>query len=147
MIGNSSRLPNPGDVIEYSYLWVREASAGLEEGQKPRPCLVLAVKTRSGSLRVAVAPITTRPPAPDEGVEMPASTIERLGLRGAPCWILFTELNEFTWPGPDLRTAFGGEREPFWRYGAAPARLHAYVRDEVLRRYRAGSASAVQRTD
>ncbi|MBV8614801.1 MAG: type II toxin-antitoxin system PemK/MazF family toxin [Acetobacteraceae bacterium] len=134
-------------MIEYSYLWVREASAGLEEGQKPRPCLVLAVEMRSGSLRVAVAPITTRPPVSDDGVEMPASTIERLGLRGAPCWILFTELNEFAWPGPDLRAASGQGREPFWRYGAAPARLHACVRDEVLRRYQAGSASVVQRTD
>jgi hypothetical protein len=147
MIGNSSRLPSPGEVIEYAFLWLQEASAGLEEGRKSRPCLVLAVEERSGVNRVAVVPITTASHAPEDGVEVPAPTGARLGLPRMPCWIVFGEVNEFAWPGPDLRAAFGSRRQPFWRFGAVPDRLHAFIRDKVLSRYRAGSASIVRRTE
>ena len=147
MIGSLSRLPSPADVIEYAFLWAREADSGLEEGRKPRPCLVLGVEERSGVIRVAVVPITTAPHLSERGVELPAATGTRLKLRSLPCWIVFTDVNEFTWPGPDLRPAPGPDRQPFWRYGAVSHGLYRYARDQVLSRYRSGSAAVVRRTD
>jgi len=33
--------PEAGMVINYSYLWAREARAGQEEGAKNRPCAII----------------------------------------------------------------------------------------------------------
>jgi len=33
--------PEPGLVISYSYLWHYERAAGVEEGRKDRPCVIL----------------------------------------------------------------------------------------------------------
>jgi hypothetical protein len=38
-------------------------------------------------------------------VEIPAQTKARLKLDDAQSWIITTEVNVFTWPGPDLRPA------------------------------------------
>lgn len=146
MTGSSSRLPTPADVIEYAFLWEREAARGLAEGLKSRPCLVLATEMRSGVLRVAVAPITSARQPFGAGVEVPAAAGARLGLRTLPSWIAFTDVNEFTWPGPDLRPA-GADREPFWLYGMVSHKLHRYVRQMILARCLAGSSFVVRRTD
>ena len=36
----------PGLVIRYSYLWYREHLEGREEGQKDRPCAIIAARRR-----------------------------------------------------------------------------------------------------
>jgi hypothetical protein len=92
-------------LIRYSYLWSGEAQLGKEEGVKDRPCAVVIVTKGEGhELHVRVLPVTHRPPTmPDEAVEIPAATKNRLRLDDAPSWIILTEMNDFLWPGPDVR--------------------------------------------
>ena len=47
--------PVPGLVVRYSYLWHREYLAGREEGQKDRPCAIVA------AIRADEAGITRHP--------------------------------------------------------------------------------------
>ncbi len=96
--------PRAGLVIRYSYLWRSEAAAGREEGVKDRPCaIVLAVVARDGDTVVYVLPITHAPPLdPADAVELPQATKIRLGLDSDRSWIVVSEGNSFTWPGPDL---------------------------------------------
>ena len=140
--------PQPGLVVRYSYLWKREAIAGREEGVKDRPCaIILAVKGEGGHVRVLVLPVThTRPQLPDEGVELPQSTKARLGLDGAQSWVIVSEANDFTWPGPDLRllTAQGPASAA---YGLLPPGVFRVVRERFLACARVQSASLVRRSE
>lgn len=121
--------PAPGLVIRYSYLWRREARRGLAEGAKDRPCVVvLAVQDSIGGRVVTVAPITHTPPlAPEDAVELPTTTKARLGLDDARSWILATEVNQFAWPGPDLRPAVAGR----WAFGFIPGGLLRALRTRM----------------
>ena len=68
--------PVPGLVIRYGYLWHSEHLAGREEGQKDRPCAIVAAlrpADDSGETRVLVLPVTHSPPAQAAlAVEIPA---------------------------------------------------------------------------
>jgi hypothetical protein len=67
--------PVPGLVIRYSYLWYREHLEGREEGQKDRPCAIIAAirADEDGNTRVLVLPVTHRQPKPPTiAVEIPA---------------------------------------------------------------------------
>lgn len=141
MTTSSSRHPQPADIIEYCYLWRREAAEGREEGVKSRPCLVLAVERQDERLYVYVAPITSKPPGAD-GVEVPPVMAERLGLSMVPCWVILNEANRFAWPGPDLRPV-PSPRGLFCRYGAVAGNFHEFVAREHLKR----RAQSVPRTE
>lgn len=54
-----------GHVFRYSYLWHWQHREGREEGDKDRPCLVLALVAvqEDGSPVVRVLPITHTPPS------------------------------------------------------------------------------------
>ncbi|MCK6484510.1 MAG: type II toxin-antitoxin system PemK/MazF family toxin [Phycisphaerae bacterium] len=94
----------PGLVIHYAYLWRDEHRRGLEEGAKHRPCLVLAVEDEPDGTYVTVAPITHRSSSnPDDSIEIPAPTKQRLELDDKRSWVVVTDLNRFRWPGYDLR--------------------------------------------
>lgn len=113
--------PIPGLVIRYAYLWGSERARGREEGSKYRPAVVvLAVAaTRHGGREVTVAPITHRQPAdPADAVAIPPDTAARLGLDADRSWILVTEVNQFAWPGPDVRPVAPGRSA----YGLLPPR-------------------------
>ena len=142
-----ARLPEPvpGLVISYAYLWRDEALAGREEGRKDRPCVVvLAVRPLKGGIVVTVAPITHLPPRhPDAAIEVPAATKARLGLDGDRSWIVPADLNQFIWPGVDLRPIRRGETR--FDYGLLPASLYRRLRDRVLALARAGRARATSR--
>ena len=103
--------PKPGLVIRYSYLWEREALSGRDEGIKDRPCSVILVILREGKTPlVRVLPITHLAPGdPDDGLEIPQVAKLRLGLDGQRSWIIYTEANDFVWPGPDLRPESNGD--------------------------------------
>ena len=79
--------PIPGLVIRYSYLWHSEHLAGREEGQKDRPCAIIAARQppdHVGETRVLVLPVTHSPPAQVSlAVEIPPRVKERLRLDGA----------------------------------------------------------------
>ena len=140
-------LPQPGLVIRFSYLWKREADAGREEGIKDRPCaVVLAIEGQEGHPRVIVLPITHAPPQPPEdGVELPQPTKARLGLDGERSWVMVSEANVFTWPGPDLRFLTGQGPESV-AYGFLPPLVFRAIRDRFLTRHRERKASLVPRS-
>jgi len=120
-------------VIRYAYLWRSEHERGIEEGVKDRPCAVLlAVTNDAGDQQVIVLPITHTPPSgPTVALEIPASTKRRLKLDDERSWIVLTEANRFTWPGPDLRPMKAGELTTVL-YGELPADLFRKVRESWL---------------
>jgi hypothetical protein len=140
--------PIPGLVIRYSYLWRGEHLQGREEGVKDRPCAVLlAITDEAGDQKVIVLPIThTAPTAAAHAVEIPAATKRRLGLDDDRSWIVVTEANRFTWPGPDLRPAISGDPASV-AYGELPSALFEQVREKWLAYFKAHRAHVVVRTE
>jgi len=139
--------PVPGLVVRYSYLWLREHLKGREEGQKDRPCAIIAsIRVEAGDLRVLVLPITHNPPNSSQpAIEIPSQVKHRLGLDEAQSWILLSEWNEFIWPGPDLRRT-SGQDDSSVVYGVLPPGLFRSVREQFLSTVRAGHARPVRRT-
>ena len=134
-----------GYILRYSYLWHRQHLKGHEEGDKDRPCLVLAnIKLDDGSSAVRVLPITRAPPdGPADAVEIPRPAKERLRLDDERSWIVLTESNRFVWPGPDLRPVDSDTGY----YGAIPPALFAEVKRRFVALARGQSHASVQRTD
>ena len=139
--------PEPGLVIRYADLWLREQRQGREEGVKDRPCaVVVALADDEGDTRVIVLPVTHRAPTdPATAVEIPRETKRRLGLDAERSWIVLSEGNEFIWPGPDLRPRPGGDLSTV-AYGFLPPRLFEIVRRRFLALVRTGRAKRVGRT-
>lgn len=138
--------PQPGLVIRYSYLWAREAREGREEGVKDRPCAIVLVLLREGEAPlVRVLPVThTAPINPEDGLEIPLATKQRLGLDTARSWVLLTEANDFVWPGPDLRPAVRGDPASVV-YGMLPPGFMRVLRERLVARWRTVRAKAVPR--
>jgi hypothetical protein len=135
----------PGQVIRYAYLWWNEARTGRQEGIKDRPCgVVLTRIAESGHTVVYVLPIThTAPMKEEDGIEIPQATKRRLGLDAERSWIVTTEFNRFTWPGPDIRPTAAGD----YLYGYMPEKLMHLILDQVKKRARDNSLKAVTRTE
>jgi hypothetical protein len=136
--------PEPGDVLSYAYLWAREARAGLEEGLKDRPAVVvLAVAGNVAGEQILVAPVThSAPDRAGDALPVPANVGRDLGLDAERSWIVLTELNRFRWPGPDVRPLAHGD--PY--HGAIPDWLFVQVRDGIARLARRGKVEITQRT-
>jgi hypothetical protein len=140
--------PVPGLVLRYSYLWYREHLEGRQEGQKDRPCaIVAALRTdAAGDTRILVLPITHTPPDhPSLAFEIPAKVKMRLGLDDARSWVVLSEWNEFVWPGHDLRRLPNSD-EASVAYGILPPALFAAIRDRFLALAQKGGAKPVHRT-
>jgi hypothetical protein len=122
-----------GQVIRYAYLWQSEHLRGQEEGLKDRPCaIILVITTEDEDERVTVLPIThTAPKRPEHAVEIPQATKIRLGLDDARSWVVLTEANRFTWPGPDLRPTQRGDASTVL-YGELPGHLLIKIRDAFV---------------
>jgi hypothetical protein len=126
----------PGDikvgyVFRYSYLWHRQHVAGRREGDKDRPCLVLALVrvNEDGRSIVRVLPITHSPPNdPDTSIEIPRAVKVRLKLDDEQSWIVVSESNRFIWPGPDIRPL----DTPDGYYGPLPPALFGQVRQRFV---------------
>ena len=143
-------LPEPvvGLIIRYSYLWYREHLEGRDEGQKDRPCAIVAALRidENGDTRVLVLPITHTPPDHSAlAVELPAKVKSRLHLDDARSWVILSEWNEFVWPGPDLRRVHGAT-DASVAYGILPPALFAAIRDRFLAIANSGKARQVPRT-
>jgi hypothetical protein len=143
-------LPKPvaGLVIRYSYLWHREYLEGLEEGQKDRPCAIIAaIKIdETGATRVLTLPITHSPPDKTiHAIEIPAKVKARLKLDEGRSWVVLSEWNEFAWPGPDLRRVPNSDDFSV-AYGMLPPALFAEIRDEFLKLVRTHATRPVRRT-
>ena len=140
--------PRPGLVIGYSYLWAREHGQGAEEGNKDRPCAIVAARQIvEGREVVTVLAITHTPPSnPRDAVEIPAAVKQHLGLDNLRSWIVVTETNDFLWPGTDLRPVSSMSPSRF-EYGMLPPRFFAHVRDRVLQAHLDRRLSSVPRTE
>ncbi|MGB6489440.1 MAG: hypothetical protein WBE91_21425 [Steroidobacteraceae bacterium] len=140
--------PHPGLVIRYAYLWKHESDEGREEGSKDRPCaIVLSSVNEDDEREVLVLPITHTPPQhADDAIEIPTPTKQRLGLDTERSWIVISEVNEFVWPGPDLRPVPGRDESTIV-YGALPPKFFAYVRDRFLARAELDHAARIHRTE
>lgn len=126
-------IPEPGLVISYAYLWRHEHNRGLEEGRKDRPCLIVLAVRKAGQKppRVTVAAVThSAPLAGACAIEIPARVKQHLGLDDERSWIILDEVNQFDWPGFDLRPLPGkGDR---FAYGFIPPRLYDAARAMLL---------------
>ena len=140
--------PEPGLVVAYAYLWRTEHQQGREEGAKDRPCaIVLTASDDEGDTIVTVAPITHTPPGqPDEAVEIPQPTKQRLGLDAERSWVMVNEVNRFVWPGPDLRPVSREQPDRF-DYGMLPPGLFRQVRTMLLTCAKAQRLGVIRRTD
>ena len=138
----------PGQVIRYGYLWEAEHHRGQEEGVKDRPCaVVLVVSDDQGNEVVTVLPVTHTPPSdPALAIEIPHATKRRLGLDDERSWIILSEANRFTWPGPDLRMERNGDATSVV-YGMLPERLFERVRRTFITVLKARRAELVLRTE
>ncbi len=135
-----------GYVFRYAYLWHRQHAQGRREGEKDRPCLVLAiVKTdEEGNSVVRVLPITHLAPSnPADALEVPQSVKRRLGMDGDRSWIVLTESNRFIWPGPDIRPV--DTKDGY--YGPLPPALFAQVKRQFVALARSASHMPVLRSE
>ena len=138
-------IPEPADVISYSYLWAHEAAEGKEEGLKDRPVVVVLARIIEGELtRLIVAPITHLEPPNGGGVELPPAVKRHLGLDDERSWIISTEVNQFIWPGPDIRPAKGAETP---LYGAIPAKLFDHLKGQISDNAQNKQAVITKRTE
>jgi hypothetical protein len=128
-------------------LWASEHWRGLEEALKDRPCaIVLARRMLGEAIVVTVVPMTHTPPSrAEEAIEMPAAIKAHLGLDERPSWIVVAEVNEFIWPGPDLRPVPGAAPLRY-DYGVLPPRFFRRVRDRLLALRAARRLQTVPRT-
>ena len=140
--------PVPGLVIRYSYLWLEEYRRGQEEGVKDRPCAVILVtQDVQGEHLVTVLPVTHSPPGNRAlAMEIPAETKRRLSLDDARSWVVLTEANQFTWPGPDLRPSVSGDMDSIV-YGQLPRAFFLQLRARFIAVLKAGGAGAVKRSE
>ena len=139
--------PEPGLVISYSYLWNSEHETGREDGTKDRPCvIVITVRDEGGRQVVTVAPVThSAPSVPEQAVEIPLATKQRLGLDDARSWVVVSEVNDFIWPGPDMRPLPHDASR--FDYGLLPPGLFRQIRDRMTAWAAVRQLKSVPRTE
>jgi hypothetical protein len=132
-------------VVSYAYLWHYEHRAKRDEGRKDRPCVILLAAKRAtdGVTIVRVAPVTHTQPRHGAMLELPPAVKRHLGLDDARSWIVLDEINEFVWPGFDLRPL------PHLRdgvaYGFLPPRLFTQLLTKLTEVWHAGQGKTVSR--
>jgi hypothetical protein len=138
--------PQSGLVISYGYLWHREHRRGQEEGRKDRPC-VIVLKTsvaENGDTIVRVAPITHS--EPEDGalaIEIPVPVKRHLDLDTERSWVILDEMNEFVWPGFDVRQLRG--KPQGYAYGFLPPALFGQLLRKLGMLWKSGKLKRVPR--
>lgn len=140
--------PEPGLVIRYSYLWLREHREGREEGTKDRPCaIVLTAQGHDGGMRVLVVPVTrSAPDNLDAALELPRAVKQSLGLDTERSWVILSESNLFDWPSPDARRV-GDRDDSSVAYGFLPPRFFIELRRRFAALETAARSRRVRRTE
>ncbi|HEY1751950.1 MAG TPA: type II toxin-antitoxin system PemK/MazF family toxin [Caulobacteraceae bacterium] len=139
---SARRLPCPGDVLAYRFLWSHESDAGRDDAVKERPCVVVIAVGEGDHPTVTVAPITSQPPARQGAIALRpgALTLDR------PSWIIPWELNRFRWIGPDVSPAEHAAGA-WWRIGALSLPLRRALRDSVAAALAQRQARLTPRTE
>ena len=141
--------PKAGLVISHAYLWSDESAKGQVEGRKDRPCAIILVveqKDLRGQKhkQVAVAPITHSYPYDlKSAIEIPLLVKQHLGLDGERSWIVLNEINEFVWPGFDLRPVKGDDSRV--DYGYLPPHFFEAVIEKFTKLQEAGEVERTSR--
>jgi hypothetical protein len=93
--------------------------------------IVLAVRNDPGSAaRVTVAPITHSPPRENQpAIELPPRVKQALGLDDQRSWVILDEVNQFNWPGYDVRPAPGTTDR--FAYGFIPPNLYRLIVERI----------------
>ncbi len=113
--------PQVGQVVRYEYLWASDEFQGRSEGNKFRPCaIVAAILPGDGKpLRAMVCGITHTPPrAPSQGIELSVEDKTSLGLDSEPSWVIVSEVNTVNWsdrrfiPAPSDQWTYGNCSRP-----------------------------------
>jgi hypothetical protein len=92
--------------------------------------VLVVQKAENDAQRVTVAPVTHTPPdANTEAIELPPRVKQALQLDGKRSWIILDEVNEFAWPGYDIRPVAGSEN---FSYGFFPPKLYDAVIARLL---------------
>lgn len=127
------RPPVPGMVVRYAFLWSHEAAAGRQNAAKDRPCVIVLASRRlaDGRFLIRVAPITHSPPEDGRGVALPPKVKKHLGLDADASWVVINEVNQFVWPGVDLRP-ISVATPGVWTYGILPADLFDNIRNAII---------------
>jgi len=113
--------PRIGQVIRYSFLW----SNGHEK-ERPAVIVVATRKGEGGKYRVAVMPITHAPHQDlSKAIEIPQRLKNHLKLDHERSWVVIDEINEFEWPGYDLRQV--PNTDGIWEYGQLPPKFHEII--------------------
>lgn len=138
--------PFPGLVLRYAFLWRQEFDARREEARKDRPCtVILTAPATAGGMQVYVLPVTHTPPsAPSLAIEIPRRVKQHLRLDDERSWIVLDEINDFLWPGYDLRPVPGSQPARM-DYGVLPPRFFDTVRTAFLALARARRVKRVPR--
>lgn len=138
--------PQLGLVISYAYLWHHEHRAGRDEGSKDRPCVIILSieKPAEGITMVRVVPVTHSPPGDlTVSAELPPAVKRHLGLDDDRSWVILDEVNEFAWPGFDLRPVPGSHDR--FAYGLLPPRLFDQIMTRLTAVWNAGQGKAIPR--
>lgn len=87
--------------------------------------------SKGDAVRVTVAAVAhTQPHADIIALDMPPKVKQHLGLDDARSWIVVDEVNQFDWPGFDLRPVPG--RGDKYVYGFMPCKLYEAARTKLL---------------
>jgi hypothetical protein len=126
------KTPFPGMVVRYSFLWSTEARAGETAGRKDRPCVIITAvrRTPDGRFRVRVLPITHRPGDSARSIAIPTKVKRHLSLDADAAWIVLDEVNEFIWPGVDLRPV-SRLKPGVWTFGVLPTEIFEEIRAKL----------------
>jgi len=137
--------PELGMVISYEFLWSQEAALGQVHGLKDRPSvIVVSAERQDGNIKVVVAPVTHTRIQPEYSIEIPWRVKESLGLDKEQSWIVATELNEFFWPGFDLKPI---KRTKNYVYGYLPPQLFKQLQKKIGICYEESNALRVIKRD
>lgn len=122
--------------------------AGGKKERTGHVLVVVATKQEAGRTRVYVAPVTHSPPSdPEHAIEIPLETRRRLGFDEERSWIKTTELNAFTWPGPDARPVGRPGDGRGFAYGFLPRNMAQALVVKVRERVREGRTKATERDE
>jgi hypothetical protein len=93
---------------------------------------------------VTVAPMTHRPPRdPATAIEVPPAVKRHLGLDAQRSWLICDEVNEFAWPGFDLRPIPGSQT--VYHHGFLPPGLFRQVAARIAALRRSGRGRTTPR--
>jgi hypothetical protein len=143
--------PPIGSLVAYEYLWLSHSGVR-EDGVKVYLAALIFAKKIIGGVTLAHAVgISHKPPAPfEKALEIPRKLKRHLGLDERPAWIYTDQINQFAWPGYDLKQAEWLSKLPRARgtcvIGPLPNDWFALIKADVIRNLRAKHARIVRRT-